>query len=90
MKRIFLCFPIAKECHVKRPVTPVMHNLVHEKKQKNFQPGTLSHTLQNILPSAQGQDESHITVRKMDIVEYKQNTYRQQNQIASIQHIINM
>lgn len=54
------------------------------------QPGTLSHTLQNHLPCVQGEDESHITVRKMDIVEYKQNIYRQQNQIASMQHIITL
>lgn len=41
----------------------------------NAQPGTLSHTFKNLLPSAHGQDESRITVRKMDIVEYKQNIY---------------
>lgn len=54
------------------------------------QPATLSHILLSLLPSAQGQDESHITVRKMDIVQYKQNIYRQQNQIASMQHIITL
>lgn len=35
MKRIFLCFPIAKECNVKKPITPVTHNLAQEKRQKD-------------------------------------------------------